>query len=152
MLFKRKKKIEAPEQPKMAQTIQKRMDEVYNWHIQEFLKEMDSGKVDIEIKKNLSWFSFDNAIVGCSQDAPDNIVYDKKQTFGINEVNELAEKACKTVTKRIIEFAESHGYKQEHCDVSGRFFFTADKRKDLSKIESDIDSWHPKDIVWQPAS
>lgn len=146
MLFK-KKKTEAPKQPKITQTIQERMDEVYNWHIQEFLKEMDSGKVDIDIKKRLSLFSFDNAIVGYSEKASDTLIYDKKQVFGINEVNELAEKACKTVTERIVEFAESHGYKQENNDVRGRFFFTADKRKDLSKIENDIDSWRPKDIV-----
>lgn len=105
---------------------------------------MDSGKVDINIEKRLSWFSFENAIVGYSEKASDTLVYDKKQIFGVNEVNELAKKACKTVTKRIIEFAESHGYKQENYDARGRFFFTADKRKDLSKIESDIDSWKPK--------
>lgn len=144
MFFKRKdKNIEVTEEPKKTQTIQERMEEVYNWHVKQFMKEMEAGKIDIIIERKLSWYSFDNAVVGCAQDEKTEIVYSKKQLLGVLEVYKLAQKACDIVEEKIIKFAESKGYS---CTDTGaghyaNFSFSAKERKDLSTLENEITEW-----------
>ena len=146
MFFKKKEKVVAViPKPKKTQTIQERMDEVYNWHVKQFLKEKEAGKVDINVERKLSWYSFDNAVVGCTQDETVDTVYSKKQVLGVHEVNQLAQKACDIVRDKFIKFAESEGYvcTNKDCDLYDEFHFSAEKRKNLDSLEKEIDSWQP---------
>lgn len=144
LFFKKKENEVVAEEPKKQPTIQERMKEVYDWHINQFLKEMEAGKVDISIERKLSWYSFDDAIVGCTPNEKVEISYAKKQVLGVHEVNQLAQKACDIVKDKIIKFAESKGYVcTNKDDYIGDFLFSAEKRKDLTTLEKEITEWQP---------
>ena len=141
MFFKKKSKTEQQPQQKPV-TIQERMTEVYNLHVNKFLEEKAAGKADIELPIKFHWWVFECAIVGCAETDSSDEISKRRQILGRLETAELARKAGLEVKDRFIKFVESQGFELED-DTNEYLEFRAKERKDLSKIEEEITTWQP---------